>query len=69
VRACAGDDDLICARVDHQIGVVSDYYYLAFRLGRDEQRNEFIKHRFRIQVFFWLIDYQQPIVGIIERML
>ena len=47
-----GDDDLICVRVDHQIGVVSDDDYLALGFGRDEQRNEFIKNRLRIQVFF-----------------
>jgi hypothetical protein len=45
VRTSVGDDDLICVRVDHQVGVVSDHYHLAFGLGCDEQRNEFINGR------------------------
>jgi hypothetical protein len=67
MRASVGDDDLICVRIDHQISIVSDHDYLALGLGRDEQRNQFIEHRFRVQVFLWLIDHQRTIVGIVER--
>src|SRR6266481_2600164 len=41
VRACIGNDDLICVRVDYQICVVSDDDHLSFDLGHHEQRDEF----------------------------
>ena len=33
MRACVGDDDLICVCIDHQISVVSDHNHLALGLA------------------------------------
>ena len=62
-----GNNDLVCVGVDHEVGIVRDHDHLALRLSLDEKSDKFVIDRFRIQVFFRLIDDERALVSIVER--
>ena len=61
------DDDLIGVGVDDEVRIVRNHDHLAMRLGLDEETNKFLKDRFRVKVFFRLINDQRSVVAVIQR--
>lgn len=61
------NDDLICVRVDDEVGIVRDHDHLALGLGSNEQPDELVKDGLGIKVLFGLVDDQRAIVFRVER--
>lgn len=62
MRAGFRHNDLIRVGVDDEIGVVRHHDHLARRLRGDEERDQLVKDRLRIEVFLGLVDNQRPII-------
>jgi len=46
---------------------VRNHDHLALSLRFDKQPDQFVEHRFRIEVLFGLVDDQRAVVGVVER--
>ena len=66
MRTRLRNDDLISIGIDHEVSIVCDHDDLTMRLGLDEDRDQFVEDRFRVETLFWLIDDQRPVVSIVE---
>ena len=62
MRAGFRHEDLIRVGVEDEIGVVRHHDHLAFRLRGDEECDQLVEDRLRIEVFLRLVDDQRPIV-------
>jgi len=67
MRPGFGDDDLIGIGVNHEVCIVRDHDHLTVRLGLDEEVDQFVEDRLRVEIFLRLVNHQRSVVAVVQR--